>query len=219
MAQDLSLLFLVGLSSRSLAMLSRRLVGRKLSHTEISNANKGLDEAIEQWRTRDLSPEKIQYLFVDGVNFDMRIGGAVEKVSVLVVIGVNDQGVRMVLGLQAGDKESAMAWLDLFKDLKHRGLDKDQVRLGVMDSLPGLERVFKEEFSQARIQRCQVQVARNVLAKVPHKVKTLVADELPSIFYASSPEKALRFFQEFTRRWAKEVPSAVSAWSVPWSLA
>ncbi len=51
----------------------------------------------------DLSTEKIQYLFVDGVNFDMRIGGAVEKVSVLVVIDVNDQGVRMVLGLQAGD--------------------------------------------------------------------------------------------------------------------
>ncbi len=102
-AQDLSLLFLAGLSSRSLAMLSRRLVGRTLSHTEISNANKGLEEAIEQWRTRDLSTEKIQYLFVDGVNFDMRLGGAVEKVSVLVVIGVNDQGVRMVLGLQARD--------------------------------------------------------------------------------------------------------------------
>jgi putative transposase len=209
-AQDLSLLFLAGLSSRSLAMISRRLVGRKLSHTEISNANKGLDEAMEQWRIRDLSPEKIQYLFVDGVNFDMRLGGAVEKVPVLVVIGVNDQGIRMVLGLQAGDKESASAWRELFKDLKRRGLDKDQVRLGVMDGLPGLERVFKEEFSKARVQRCQVHVARNVLAKVPHKVKALVADELRSIFYASSPAKALGFFQEFKGRWEKEVPSAVS---------
>ncbi len=56
------------------------------------------------------------------------------------------------------------------------------MRLGVMDGLPGLERVFKEEFPKARIQRSQVQVARNVLAKVPHKVKGLVADELRSIF-------------------------------------
>jgi putative transposase len=209
-AQDLSLLFLAGLSSRSLAMISRRLVGRKLSHAEISNANKGLDEAMEQWRTRDLSPEKIRYLFVDGVNFDMRLGGAVQKVPVLVVIGVNDQGIRMVLGLQAGDKESATAWRELFKDLKHRGLDKAQVALGIMDGLPGLERVFKEEFPQARIQRCQVHVARNVLAKVPHKVKALVADELRSIFYASSPAKALRFFQDFKGRWEKDVPSAVA---------
>lgn len=77
LAQDLSMLFLAGLSSRSLAMISRRLLGRKLSHTEVSNANKGLDEAVEKWRTRDLSQEQIQYLFVDGVNFDMRVAGSV----------------------------------------------------------------------------------------------------------------------------------------------
>jgi hypothetical protein len=64
LAQDLSMLFLAGLSSRSLAMLSRRLVGRKLSHTEISNANKGLHDAVEKWRTRDLSQEHIQFLFI-----------------------------------------------------------------------------------------------------------------------------------------------------------
>jgi putative transposase len=210
LAQDLSLLFLAGLSSRSLAMISRRLVGRRLSHGEISNANKGLNEAVEKWRTRDLSQERIQYLFIDGVNFDMRIGGAVDKVPVLVVIGVNDQGIKMVLGLQAGDKESASAWRELFKDLKQRGLDREKVVLGVMDGLPGLERVFKEEFPQARLQRCQVHVARNVLAKAPHKVKALVADDLRSIFYASSPVKAREFYQEFKRRWEPQVPSAVA---------
>jgi putative transposase len=79
-----------------------------------------------------------------------------------------------------------------------------------MDSLPGLEKVFKEEFPKARIQRCQVHVARNVLAKVPHKVKRTVADDLMSIFYASSREKSVEFFQEFKGRWEKEVPSAVA---------
>lgn len=211
LAQDLSMLFLAGLSTRSLAMISQRLVGRKLSHTEISNANKGLNEAVEKWRTRNLSQEQIKYLFIDGVNFDMRIGGAVEKVSVLVVIGVNDQGVKMVLGLQAGDKESASAWREFFKDLKQRGLDKDQVLLGVMDGLAGLEKVFKEEFPLARIQRCQVHVARNVLAKTPQKVKAAVADDLRSIFYASSKEKALDFFGEFKQRWEPQVPSAVAS--------
>lgn len=210
LAQDLSLLFLAGLSSRSLAMLSRRLVGRKLSHTEISNANKGLHEPVEKWRTGDLSGEKIQYLFVDGVNFDMRVAGSVEKVSVLVVIAVNAQGHRMVVGLQAGDKESASAWRELFRDLKARGLDQEKVLLGVMDGLPGLEKVFQEEFRRARLQRCQVHVARNVLAKAPQKVKGRVADDLRSIFYASSPGKSVEFFQEFKGRWEKELPSAVA---------
>ncbi len=81
--------------------------------------------------------------------------------------------------------------------------------MGVMDGLPGLEKVFKEEFPRARVQRCQVHVARNVLAKVPKKLKKEVADELRSIFYASSKDTAMAFFQEFKERWEKEIPSTV----------
>jgi len=121
LAQDLSLMFLGGLSTRTLSMLSRRLIGRRLSHTEISQATVELTDAVERWRTRDLSQEQIQYLFVDGVNFDMRVGGSVGKVPVLVVIGVTVQGHKLVLGVQAGDKESASSWRELFRDLKAGG--------------------------------------------------------------------------------------------------
>jgi putative transposase len=114
-----------------------------------------------------------------------------------------------VLGLQAGDKESAPTWREFFKDLKRRGLDASRITLGVMDGLPGLEAVFKEEFPKAKIQRCQVHVARNVLAKVPQKFKQEVADGMRSIFYASCPDKAREFFKEFKERWEKHVPSAV----------
>jgi putative transposase len=78
-----------------------------------------------------------------------------------------------------------------------------------MDGLPGLERVFKEEFTNAKIQRCQVHVARNVLAKVPKKFKKAVADDMRSIFYASSKKKAMEFFSEFKERWGKDLSSAV----------
>lgn len=81
--------------------------------------------------------------------------------------------------------------------------------MGVMDGLPGLERVFKEEFSKAKVQRCQVHVARNVLAKVPRKLKKTVADDLRSIFYASSRKKAMEFFNTFKDKWQKDLPSAV----------
>lgn len=62
---------------------------------------------MEKWRNRDLSDEPIKYLFLDGINFDMRIGGSIEKVPILVAIGATETGKRLVLGLQAGDKESA----------------------------------------------------------------------------------------------------------------
>jgi putative transposase len=91
-----------------------------------------------------------------------------------------------MVGLQAGDNESAFAWRKFFKDLKRRGLDGSAITREIMDGLTGPEGVFKEEFPKVRIQRCQVHVARNVLVKVPHKLKGTVADDLKSIFYASS---------------------------------
>jgi putative transposase len=210
-AEDLSLMYLTGISTRTLSMLSKRLIGRRISHGEISNVNAELTEGIEKWRNRDLSGEKIKYLFVDGVIFKMRIEGTIENVPVLVAIGVREDGVKMVVGMQSGDKESATNWREFFRDLKSRGLNGSAVKLGVMDGLSGLEKVFKEEFSNAKVQRCQVHVSRNVIAKVPRKVKKEVADDLRSIFYASTKEKADTFCKQFHKKWNKEIPSAVKS--------
>ncbi len=120
-------MFLTGVSTRSLSMISTRLIGRKISAGEVSNANKELIDAVEKWRTRDLSGEPIKYLFLDGATFDMRIDGSIEKVPVLVAIGVTETGQKLVLGFQAGDKESAPTWREFFKDLKGRGLDGSKI--------------------------------------------------------------------------------------------
>ena len=207
--EDLSVMFLAGISTRTLSLMSERLIGRKISSGEVSKVSKELIPSVEAWRERDLSKEDVKYLYVDGTNFSMRIDRSVEKVPVLVVIGVTKEGHRTVLGLQAGDKESATNWREMFKDLKRRGLNGNLISLGIMDGLSGLERVFEEEFPNAKVQRCQVHVARNVLAKVPRKLKKTVADEIRSIFYASSKKKALAFFDSFKDRWGKELPSAV----------
>jgi len=207
--EDLCAMFLAGVSTRTLSLISERLIGRRISPMEVSHAGKALSGMVEAWRERDLSTESIKYLYVDGTLFSMRINRSVGKVPVLVVIGVTEQGHRTVLAVQSGDKESATTWRELFKDIKRRGLDGGRVTLGIMDGLPGLERVFVEEFPNARVQRCQIHVARNVLAKVPRKLKKTVADEMRSIFYAASRKKALAFFEEFKSRWEKELPSAV----------
>ena len=207
--EDLCVMFLSGVSTRTLSLISEKLIGRKISATEVSKASKQLSDAVEAWRLRDLSKEPIKYMYVDGTLFSMRIGRSIEKEPVLVVIGVTESGHRTVLGLQAGDKESAVSWREMFKDLKKRGLDASAVQLGVMDGLPGLERVFAEEFPRAKVQRCQVHVSRNVLAKVPKKLKKDVADQVRSIFYASSKAKALEFFESFKTERQKDLPSAV----------
>jgi len=146
-----------------------------------------------------VSEEPIKYIFLDGVNFDMRIDGSVEKVPVLVAIVVTQAGQRRVLGFQAGDKESAPTWMEFFKDLKRRGFNGKNMVLGIMDGLPGLEKIFNPDKigTKAKAQRCQVHVSRIVLAKVPRKPKKAVADDIRSIFYASSKHKAMAFFDIF----------------------
>jgi putative transposase len=211
--EDIAAMYLTGVSTRTLSLLSKRLIGRSLSPTEVSNASTELKHAVEAWRSRDLSRETIKYLFLDGVNFRMRITDGIKLVPVLVAIGVREDGTKLVLSLQSGDKESATTWREFFKDLKKRGLDGSKVRLGIMDGLTGLEKVFTEEFPHARIQRCQVHVARNVIAKVPRNLKQKVADDLRSIFYASSRKKAGEFAVAFQEKWEKDLPSAVKSLS------
>ncbi|MCK4667363.1 IS256 family transposase [Candidatus Dependentiae bacterium] len=210
-ALDMSLLFLSGVSTRSLSMLSKRLLGRKISHGEISKANKELSNAVENWRMRDLSNMHIKYIYIDGVNFKVRIDKGIKLLPILAAIGVKNDGTKTVLSLQAGDKESARNWRQFFKDLKSRGLRGDLVQLGIMDGLSGLEKVFKEEFINSKIQRCQVHVRMNVMSKVTKKLQQEVGDDLRSIFYASSKKKALEFNKAFVERWEKELPSATKS--------
>ena len=81
-------MFLTGITTRSLSIISTRLIGRRISPAEVSNANKELIDAVARWRTRNLSQESIRYLFyLDGVTFTMRIGGNIERVPVLVYRG------------------------------------------------------------------------------------------------------------------------------------
>ena len=112
--EDLCVLFLSGVSSRTLSLISERLIGRRICATEVSKSGRQLAGAVEAWRQRDLSLEPIKYMYIDGTLFSMRIDGSIEKVPVLVVIGVTETGYRTVLGLQSGDKESATSWREMF---------------------------------------------------------------------------------------------------------
>lgn len=211
--KDICMMFLSGLSTRGIELISKSLLGRKISHGEVSNINKELLTGIDAWRCRDLSQLAIKYMYLDGVFFHMRSEHKIERIPMLVVIGVTDSNRRVFLAIQQGDKESARTWREIFKDMKARGLDKSRIELGVMDGLSGLMTVFKDEFPAAKIQRCQVHVARNVLSKVPKNQKKKVADHLRDIFYASSRKKSHENFATFISTYNESLPSAVKCLS------
>jgi len=211
LAGDILAMFLGGMSTRNINMFSSQLLGRKISAAEVSNVNKEINGAIELWRTRPLNDIQIKYMIIDGVNFNMRVGHHIEKVPMLVVIGVTYDNKRLFLNIQQGDKDKASTWREMFRDMKHvRGLNKDDIQLGIMDGLTGLEKVFKEEFPNAKTQRCTVHVARNVLAKVPCSLKEKTSDKLRDIFYAPDKKAAIANYKTFVEDYQDIIPSAVN---------
>lgn len=212
---DICLMFLSGLSTRSIALLSKTILGRSISAGEVSNINDKLMTGIDAWRCRDLSSLNIKYMYVDGVFFNMRVEHEIERVPMLVVIGVTDKDQRVFLAIQQGDKDAASTWRQVFKDLKVRGLNGDRIELGIMDGLPGLMSVFRDEFKNAKVQRCQVHVARNVLSKVSHGKKNEVADRLRDIFYAPTRSDAKNKYNAFCELYRDVFPSAVKSLETP----
>lgn len=208
--RDVALLFLGGFSTRTVQLVSKALLGTAVSAGEVSNVTAELAAGIEAWRTRALEGFDLKYLIVDGVNFLIRVQGRVERVPMLVVIGVLRDNRKVFLAIQQGSKDAASQWREVFKDLKRRGLNAEAIELGIMDGLPGLEKVFSEEFARAKIQRCQVHVVRNVVAKVPCKMRGEVVDKLRDIFYASSRDHARAAFEKFATDYEPIIPSAVA---------
>lgn len=201
-------LFIGGISTRKMKKITKELLGKGYSPGTISRINKQLTQEMRAWLEQPIE-DNIIYIFLDGLNLPVK-RFTVSKESLLVAIGITVDGYRKILGVQLGDRESASSWREFFKDLKRRGLKGENLILGIMDGLPGLEQAFTEAFPKARVQRCVVHKLRNVAAKLPRKIQKDCLAHAKRIFYAGSLEEAEERFRDWKAAWEKVAPSAVS---------
>jgi putative transposase len=192
--EDMAALALAGISSRTLALMSQRILGIEVSHETVSKALPSLQGHAIAWLER---PLKGQWwaLLVDGTNFKVTRRGSVEKEPSLVVLGINQDNRRSILAIVPGTRDSAECWRSVFRSLKARGLDPQHVQVGVMDGLPGLEKVFKEEFLGAATARCWFHAMQNALAKAPKRLHNAFHTLAKGVMYAESEEHARSAFK------------------------
>jgi putative transposase len=128
---------------------------------------------IESWRNRPIEGSH-PYVFLDGLWLKRSWGGEVRNVSLLVAIGVNEEGFREVLAVAEGSKEDKASWTAFLRHLKDRGLKG--IRMFVSDKCLGLVESLGEFYPEALWQRCAVHFYRNVWTAVPtSKVKEVAA--------------------------------------------
>ena len=123
-------MYLAGVSVRRVEDITQALWGTRVSPSTVSELNQKIAVQIEEWRHRPIDGEHA-YVFLDGIWLKRSWGGEVKNVSILVAIGVNQDGYREVLGVMEGAKEDQASWVAFLRDLKARGLKG--VRLFISD--------------------------------------------------------------------------------------
>jgi len=182
-------MYLAGVSVRRVEDITETLWGTKVSSGTISNLNKKAYEHIESWRNRPLKGGKYPYVFVDGIYLKRCWGGEYENVSILIAIGVNEEGYREIIGAAEGMKEDKDSWKNFFLWLKSRGLEGVQLitgdkSLGMLESIP-------EVFPSAKYQRCTVHFYRNIFSVTP-KTKMKYVTKMLKAIHASESKSAAR---------------------------
>ncbi|MBA3757215.1 MAG: IS256 family transposase [Nitrosomonas sp.] len=196
--EDLAVLHLAGISNRTLSMISKRILGVEMSPQSVHNSLAIVEEKALGWLERKLD-KNYWCLFVDGTNFKIQRRGSTELEPTLVVVGIDATNCTSLLALQAGQKDNAESWQVVFEDLVKRGLRTNQVQIGVMDGLPGLETKFKEFFPQSTTGRCWVHAKRNAVQKCAARLRLPFENLLIKVMYATSESQARLKFNELKK--------------------
>lgn len=206
--EDLAILHLAGISNRTVALISRRILGIEVSAQTVHNSLGLIEDKAMNWLEREIT-KNYWCLFVDGTNFKIQRRGSTEKEPTLVVVGIDDRNCTSILALQPGQKDNAESWGAVFEDLVKRGLNTNQVQIGVMDGLPGLETKFKEYFTKAVTARCWVHAKRNAILKCSERMRLAFEAMLNDVMYAGSESQARIKFNELKTRMGSDCERAV----------
>ena len=166
-------MYLAGVSVRRIEDITQALWGTRVSPGTVSELSKKVYSRIEAWRNRKIE-SSYPYIYLDGICLKRSWGGEVRNVSILVAVGVDEDGYREILGICEGAKEDEQSWSDFLRHLKERGLKN--VQLVISDKSLGLLEAVVKFYPDAQWQRCVCHWYRNVFSVVPNdKVKSVAA--------------------------------------------
>ena len=196
-----------GVSTRKAGELTEALLGVRVSRSTVSRVTKQLDAQVDALQRAPIDRAH-PYLYLDATFVDARWARTVENVSALVAYAVGADGHRHLLGVALGVEESEASWAELLQQLVDRGLTG--VQLVIADDHAGLAAAVRKWFPEAKRQRCTVHLQRNVLTKVPQRLRKRVAREVAVLFRASTRRDAERQLAQLTARWQAQLPEAMA---------
>jgi len=182
-----------GTSNREIYNQMQELYGVKISPDMVTAITNKIIPQIKEWQTRPLD-EVYPVVFVDATYFYVKDNGVSGKKAVYIILGINSDGYKDVLGFYVGESESAKYWLNILNELKTRGV-KD-ILIMCADGLKGLPEAINSAFPKTEFQRCIVHMIRNTMNYVSYKDRKELATDLKTIYAANTEEEAYSNLQE-----------------------
>ena len=213
----LPVLYLRGLSTGDFRPALEQLLGEDaagLSPSTISRLCKDWEVEHERFRTRSLRFHRYAYLFVDGVHVSVRLGED-DRLCLLVVIGVREDGVKELLAVEDGYRESTDSWAAVMRDLKNRGLNEPRLVIG--DGALGTWAALRDVFPAARKQTCWVHKIARVLDALPKRLQPRGKSMLHEIMEAPSRADARAALERFRGEFDAKYPKAVAKLEKDWA--
>lgn len=202
-----------GMSTADIEEQIGGIYGVEISATTVSNVTARMLEAVKTWQNRPL--DQVYFIvWMDGISFKVRQNGKVINKTIYLMIGLNNQGTKEVLGMWLHETESASFWMSVFTDIKARGVE--DIFIVCSDNLTGLTDGISSIYPQAVTQVCVVHQIRNSLKYVVWKDKKAFMADLKQVYQAPTRQAAEVALQELAQKWQHKYGYAIKSWVNNW---
>lgn len=197
--------YLAGANTRRIrTALEPLLGGQHLSKSAVSRVVARLKDLYAAWQTRELGAESYRILFLDGFHLKVRLARRVVSAPVLAVLGVAENGAKVLVALRLATSEAAALWSDVLVDLQRRGLRAPE--LLVADGHAGLQKALAA-WPDVRVQRCTQHKRQNLLEHCPVHARNELRRDYHKIVYAKDGLDARQAYDSFLQKWSSLCPA------------
>jgi putative transposase len=207
-------LYAGGMTVRDIAWHVQRVYGTELSHDTISTITDSVLEEVKAWQHRPLD-EVYPIIYVDALMVKVRDGAHVRNKAAYLVVGVDTDGVKHVLGIWVQQSEGAKFWLSVCTELRNRGVR--DVLIACCDGLAGLPEAIETVWPHSVVQTCVVHLIRASLRYASYTDRRKLAAALRPVYTAPSAEAAEQALLELAESpLGKKHKAAVAVWERAW---
>ena len=212
--RKITALYARGTTTRDIQETIADIYGVEISPATVSAITDKIWPLVEEWQNRPLAAI-YPIVYLDALHLNLRREGKIEKVAVYIVLAVDTDGHKDVLGIWVGDGgEGAKFWLNVLTELQNRGVE--DILIACVDGLTGFPQAIEAIFPKTTVQRCVIHQIRHTLQYVTWSDKKEFMKDLKLVYQASTREEAESNLLELGEKWGKTYPAAIRSWEKNW---